>query len=318
MYPCGQNLSAIGYWTPPTFLDAIKSCSGWSIKYGTPASSIGSDGWPIGPGSYQTMVQLNATTTNYTLIVLEGQVDSIRVIGGNSATVTSGYASFDASTIPSAGCAIVIKATSTGRTRVAIVETNELDRYNAGEVFRSSFLNFVAGSPMFRLMDWAQTNSTKQTAWTPVDAMSYHGKIVPVEHMVAVCNATGADMWLNIPASIPMAEAVRVVTWARAHLLPWLKLHVEWSNEVWNGSFPIGKVASASPLGKPVYYGQQCAALAKVLPAGVDMMLCWQWVGPKVMQKVIDAYKAAGGPWDKVYGLAFAPYPRNTLKTVGD
>jgi hypothetical protein len=192
-------------------------------------------------------------------------------------------------------------------------------------VFTPDALDFITGASCLRFMDWCWTNQASPTdppitAWTPMSAPGYHGAAVPVEQMAALCNAVGADCWFNVPSSVTNGEAVRVITLLRFLLLPGLELHVEWSNEVWNTArgFNTGRYAMTQPQGAAAYYGQQAALLGKAIQTipGVDLILCWKWVSPQQVRKVIDAYKAAGGPWGVVGALGFAPYPWNSAKPV--
>jgi hypothetical protein len=295
MYPLGLNIAPANYWSPCPFLDQMKVASI------TPS-----------PGKLTLGVPLDTEIHNWTLIA-SPDVTQVRLPTMGISIKGSGTFTFDAAGTPGHGTQIALSTATPEQTTVQLVRTDWLDEINGGETFTPDFLDKVTGAPVLRFMDWCDTNGSTATAWTPADAVGFSGEIVPIELIAALCNQAGADAWINIPASIPTAEAVRVVALCRALLFPWLKLHVEWSNEVWNTAFPIGKVAKASPVGPHVYYGQKCAELAKAIAGidGVDMILCWQWLSPGRMPKVVEAFKAAGGDMDKVFAFGFAPYPYN-------
>ena len=67
----------------------------------------------------------------------------------------------------------------------------------------------------------------------------------PVETLVALANATNAAPHFNIPAHYDDEYVLEFAKYVRAQLEPELPLSVEYSNEVWNWSFPQADYAKA-------------------------------------------------------------------------
>lgn len=299
MVPLGFNLTPPTYYNPCPFIE--QTLCGQRSRASAATSVVG--------------VPLSSQSHNYTLRT-DASVKSLKV-GGVSVPIANGVATFDAAGTPGHGTTIAL-VTPTDPP-VSIIRTDWVSLAAQGETFSPDFLNAVASARGFRFMDWNHTNDTTATSWTPANAPTFNGVIVPVEIEAALSARTGADMWLNIPASMPMTEAARVVGIARNILPPTLKLHVEWSNEVWNTAFAVGKTAAAAPGGSAVYYGSHVAELQRSLAkiSGVDVVICWQYTSSlSGKQKVIDAFKAAGGDLSHVGGFCVAPYPWNSTNST--
>jgi hypothetical protein len=55
--------------------------------------------------------------------------------------------------------------------------------------------------------------------------------------MIDLCNRTGRDMWVTVPAMADDDYAFQLATLIQKTLNPDRKVYVEWSNETWNGIF---------------------------------------------------------------------------------
>lgn len=292
--PLALNLNGISYWEPCPYLDQAR---------------ISNRG---GAGSRKAgfLVPLGTESHSYTAIV-SPDVTLVQVQGTKIAVKPiNGIATFEAAGKP--GKAVNIALSCTGPAEAAtlqLVRTEWLDNHKRGEIFTPATVRFLTGFSTLRFMDWCRTNDSQAQVWTPVDAPTYTGVAQPIEHMALLCNLTHSHAQINIPAPMPLPEAARAVAQFRSLLDPALKLHVEWSNEVWNTGFAIGKTASSTkdPHG---FYAQKSAALQKALAGvpAVKLILCWQWVSPTGMEKVIAAFKAAGGDMGGVSMIMCAPY----------
>lgn len=60
----------------------------------------------------------------------------------------------------------------------------------------------------------------------------------PVEMLVALANAVGADPHFNMPAAFEDEYVQQFARYVKAHLAPNLRATVEYSNETWNWGFP--------------------------------------------------------------------------------
>ncbi len=129
--------------------------------------------------------------------------------------------------------------------------------------FNPVFLERLKGYSTLRFMDWMDTNAShiKTAAERPVpDDARYTVKGVPMEVMIDLCNAAGADAWINVGHtwSDELVEAAAVVV--RDRLKSGLRVYVEHSNEIWNGQFPqanyVRERGVAAELSKDVFDAQ--------------------------------------------------------------
>lgn len=323
--PIGLNLAPINYGSPCPHRDLSRGGRAPRLQW-PDKGSIDPDGWPGSASEYNTLLPMAEESRPHVLVPLEGSISYVRVLstGQRFTPGPDGRVSFSAAG-NSLGYADINVGTN-GRARWAPVQADEVDGYLAGDKWRPCFINTAENKPCIRFMDWCHVNAYAPddpplTDWTPLNAVSYSWIATPVEDMVDLCARVGADMWFNVPANMPDAIAVALLTRIRALLPSWLKLFVEWSNEVWNNArgFRTGQyLAKLKPVGGPaIWYGNRVAAFAKVLEAAhlpnTSLMLAWQFWGPSAgtdRKKVLDSYLASGGPRALLYGLSTAPYPK--------
>lgn len=157
---------------------------------------------------------------------------------------------------------------------ISVVRADQVAAYDAGEQFNPSFVNRVV-KPFhsFRTMDWDLTNNSTETNWTdrqkPTDANFTR---MPLELEVALANEAGVDLWKNIPAQATDDYIRQTVSYIKANLSPSLKLHLEYSNEVWNTGFTQTTWAGTqaqnlwniSTWGATTFYGYRAAQMASI------------------------------------------------------
>lgn len=120
-----------------------------------------------------------------------------------------------------------------------------LEAAPAGSTFQPEFLDSLKGYKVIRFMNWMRANGSPQEQWrdrpTVEDARYSTEAGVPVELMVDLANRLKADPWFTLPhlASNNYIEEFAMLVHDR--LLPDGKVYVEYSNEVWNSSFPQGR-----------------------------------------------------------------------------
>jgi hypothetical protein len=109
-------------------------------------------------------------------------------------------------------------------------------------------LTDLAPYHVLRFMDWNLTNnsSNPQAVWSTrkqkTDAQS---EPVAFEWQIDLCNRTKKDYWLNVPHEANASYWTQLAQLVYAELDPSLRVYLEWSNEVWNGSFPQNAYAAA-------------------------------------------------------------------------
>ena len=117
--------------------------------------------------------------------------------------------------------------------------------FDTTQIFRNEFLDRLSPFSTIRFMQWTNTlfnhaqdwsvrrlpTETVQSAWNdPRGGIAW-------EYVAALANEAGKDAWINIPHRADdqyVRELARVM---RDHLDPSLRLHVEFSNELWNWDF---------------------------------------------------------------------------------
>jgi len=116
--------------------------------------------------------------------------------------------------------------------------------HNSPQLFRTAYLNAFSPFSAMRFMDFTETNNSnvgypdKQT-WAQrqqPDAFRYT-KGAPWELVIALVNYTGRDVWINIPVDADSMYIVELAQLMHNTLRPDVNIYLEYSNEVWNGSF---------------------------------------------------------------------------------
>ncbi|MFO0815571.1 MAG: hypothetical protein U0796_20330 [Gemmatales bacterium] len=112
--------------------------------------------------------------------------------------------------------------------------------------FNPSFVERTKQFSVIRFMDWMNTNNSKIASWNdrplPTDAIQSR-KGVCLELMVALCNQLQVSPWFCMPHLADDDYVTRFAEQVKASLDPRLKIHVEYSNEVWNGQFEQARYA---------------------------------------------------------------------------
>jgi hypothetical protein len=138
-----------------------------------------------------------------------------------------------------------------------------------GEVFTADFKKLLTNFTAIRFMDYAATYANGQHTWSdrvkPTDRTQYQvasgygwqGKGGAWEYAVELANETGKDMWINVPLMVDddyVTKLAQLLAYgsdgtdpytapqanpAYPPLNPNLRVYVEYSNEIWNTSFPM-------------------------------------------------------------------------------
>jgi len=147
----------------------------------------------------------------------------------------------------------------------------------------------------------------------------------PWEVIIALANSANKDLWVSVPVA-----ATDEYIYELAHLLDdsletWLKIYVEWSNEVWNWGFLQSQWNNewAESLGLNYIegYAKRTAEISLIfrdvfgeeaLNRRIRVVNCWQvgWWPPdwqyREQMEYIEAHFAA--PESLIWGLGVAPY----------
>ena len=109
------------------------------------------------------------------------------------------------------------------------------------QVFTNAFLKRVRPFTTIRFMDWERVNNSTIVEWADRPRVTAVGRTgaggVPVEEMVALANATGRNVWFNIPHHASDDYVRQFAKLLHDTLSAHVIVRFEYGNEVWNGMF---------------------------------------------------------------------------------
>lgn len=227
----------------------------------------------------------------------------------------------------------------TGLTTIRICETDPADPVRnirfilpgfensyQSQPFHPDFLASLDPFDVIRFTNWGNTDITQIVDWSdrplPTVASTAMTNGAPLETMIALCNELDADMWYSVPHMASDDYIRRATTLIRDQLEPELRLHLEWSNEVWNWIFPQTKYASQQGIAKGYdssvahlhYYADRAKEMNQIAaqvfasqPDRLVRILSAQSANPWTGQQIMDwpAHDPASQYADV---LAVAPY----------
>lgn len=194
---------------------------------------------------------------------------------------------------PSAdGVAVSITSTDPHHTgnylrNIRVVQATEESLLRAGNVFNPTFLRLLENFRVLRAMQWLEIDDAGGlvTDWSqrplPTEGGWGGRKGVPLEVVLQLCNAVGADCWLNVPHRASDEYITQMALMTRAQLGSSQKVYVEYSNEVWNSDY--AQSAYATSRGKALWPN-----------GGSAFTLNQNWFGMRTAQ-TCDIWKAVWG-----------------------
>jgi hypothetical protein len=115
------------------------------------------------------------------------------------------------------------------------------ESFPASQQIYPPFLSDAKGFRTLRFMDWMHTNTTLISDWQkrslPTDRTWTGDSGVPIEPMIDISNAAGADPWMNIPTHATDDYVHQFGRLVHQRLATNLHLNLEYSNEPWNYQF---------------------------------------------------------------------------------
>ena len=165
-----------------------------------------------------------------------------------------------------------------------------------------NLLNDLAPFKIIRFMDWNATNDSNnpQANWSTRKQKTGDQTNAPVafEWQIDLCNRTKTDYWLNVPHEATLTSyPTSLAQLVHSQLDSSLRVYVEWSNEVWNGSFPQN--AYAATQGTNLNLPGSDKALAYQVYASVRVWDAFEGVfgkGSPRLIKVLSGQHAWNGP----------------------
>lgn len=356
----GANLPAVNDWMhTPVYVDLVHQAR----RFGSAAAPwdesavLGEDGWPVGDFGVVLSTGLAGwarSAGTYTLS-FEGRA-RVEVVASRARIqnlawdAESGRTRAEIVVEPDATqLVLAFHETGPGVRELSVLRPgydNGLDTgvdTGAPPLFTAEFLRHLERFGTLRFMDWLRTNGSPVTTWaTRADpATTHHASAagVPWEHVVALANQTGKDIWVNVPIGADDDYVLRLARLLKAGLNADSVVYVEYSNEVWNPLFPqfagnrelaLQEVAADpdSPLARDGTTNPDVIALRRVgerawriselfrsvfgdaaMMSRVRPVLAAQVAQPFVSETIL-AYLAAthGRPSRYLWALAGAPY----------
>ena len=117
-----------------------------------------------------------------------------------------------------------------------------------GNPWHPAFLKRWSGIACVRLMDLMATNNASQIMWSErpkVTDASYASKGVPLELLIDLANRLDTDAWFCIPHQADDDYVRQFAQMVKARFNLRRRAWLEYSNEVWNGSFEQNAYAAA-------------------------------------------------------------------------
>jgi Ca2+-binding RTX toxin-like protein len=294
MTSVGINLNAVSYWsTEDPFIDRFHAADAWHAKdaAGKDISATltfdarGDVTNLAGVASLYTSIEVSGAgaPSNQFVLTYDGKA-SVSIANAKIISNTAGKIVFDYTGPADRPDVYVVfskldPANPIGD--VHLVRADQQDLFNAGELFNPAFVAKVAQMGVVRMMDWGDTNDSTVSSWnerTTLADASWSKQAsdgVPIEAMVQLANEAHVDLWYNVPTKADDNYVTNAMTYIRDHLAAGLKVHVEYSNEVWNASFAANGYAqsqanalwgngAAVGHGANIYYGYRSAQIADI------------------------------------------------------
>jgi len=290
----GMNLAPVTYWsTEEPFIDRIHTAQPWGAKDAagnditTTLTRDQNDDFTDLTGVSRLYLSVGVDPTSAApideyVLTYDGTA-KVGISGGKIVSQTAGKVVFDVT-----GERSSVYFTFTNLNPEDPISNPHMYRvdqqalYNAGEIFNPDFVAKVSQWGLVRFMDWGNTNASQDVSWSSRDTLDNnfwsrmsHADGAPIEAMVQLANEAHVDMWYNVPTKADDSYVRSALTFIRDHLDPSLKVHVEWSNEVWNTSFDANDYAKAKGIAlwgsgvtatsaANVYYGYRSAQVANI------------------------------------------------------
>lgn len=137
--------------------------------------------------------------------------------------------------------AVLIEFNRGTLSNLTVVHERNLEMHAAGALFNPDWLARVGDVAVMRFMDWMRTNGSEVQTWDQRPRLSDYSwarRGVPLEVMLRLANETGADPWFTLPHLADDDYVRRFAEMVRDGLGSDLRAWFEFSNEVWNWSFP--------------------------------------------------------------------------------
>ena len=267
MASIGMNLANVSYWsTEEPFIDRFKTSAPWKANAAS-GSTVDPAGVTFDASGNPIAIPKGAATISTSFAVdppAESPIDTyvltysgtatIKLAGAKILSQSAGQIKFEVTDPSRVSVSISVSAMSTTDPLhdVHVVRTDQVDLFKSGEIFNPDFVTKASNWDVLRFMDWGNTNASQTVSWADHAVASdaswgfkSNADGVPLEVMVKLANEAHTDMWWNVPTQADDTYVTNALAYIHDHLDPSLKVHVEYSNEVWNWGFDAARYARA-------------------------------------------------------------------------
>lgn len=313
--PLAINPMVVCDWsTEQPFKDAFKEARGWISHQGSVWSSslpldLDSNGWvrSLVPTQSVGTLMFNGNKGRYPAGQYTVLYDGTgTIVIGHDATIVSqqpGKLTIQVTSPSDAGIYLKITATTPSNyiRNIRVAMPGQLATY-ATQPFNPVFLDIIKDFSVLRFMDWGRTNNSPLVNWadrtTAQSAFESSAKGVAVETMVALANETLSDPWFCVPHRASDDYVTQYATLVRDTLDPTRKVYVEYSNEVWNGTFSQATYAQQQGLAQGLSTNAFQAQLRFYSKRSVEVFNIWKTVFGSQSGRVVRVLAGqAGNPW---------------------
>jgi hypothetical protein len=304
----GLNLSPVVYYTTEhPFRNLAQSASRWRLQqiggpflWDLPLPPMSADGYPLRVPSGHYLESFLVFTEHRAhlpdlLTVTYSGTGVLQYAGGGA--LVRRTAGRDTIRNLRNNSPIMMRLMSTSATQplrnIVVTEGSE-----PGPVgFRNPFLTRLSAMSVLRFMDWMDTNNSRVSTWAqrprPVRYCQTEGGVA-LETMISLCNRLRVSPWFTLPHLATDDYIRRFAETVRNLLHPDLPVHVEYSNEVWNGLFEQSTYARREGLRLGLSTNEYEAGLRFYSQRTSQMLAIWENVFGTQRARVIGVYAAHG------------------------
>ncbi len=251
--PIGMNIQEVSYWNEgQLFTDIMKSAQE-VLWFANGEWRSSGDGASYDSSGYPTQVPqtINSESKNVRILFnTYADEDYVMLFDGTGHITVSGCV-----TTSSASNRIALTCASGGN-KYFDITSSQLgdnvrniriipDEYEGNEASMPTFVpEFTQGLEPFsviRFMDFTRTNTSEVEEWDDrvLKTSFIQGSEIGTSwgYAVELANQLNADMWMNVPYLASDDYITQLATYLKSNLNSGLKIYLEYSNELWNGTF---------------------------------------------------------------------------------
>lgn len=318
--PLGINVAGMHDWaTELPFADVFKQSRAWVSGTATQwedgrALDLDARGWvrSLQPGQWAKTLMLahqslrgRAPAGRYT-VTFEGEgtitySSGIRVVEPSPGRQVI---ELDANSVP-----LGLNITATNPTNYIRKISVRLPNTADGAIFYQPFVDSINRYKTVRFLNWitGQTARWSHATWAErprLDDARWTVRGVPIEMIATLANKLNADCWFVVNHLADDDYNRRAAELLRDTLNPTLKVYLEWSDEVWNGNYPVARYSQEQGLALGLSTDPFQAAIRFQARRSKQIFQIWSQVFPSSrLVRVLSGQ--SGNPWVLQTAISF-------------